>query len=356
MLQYSTFFNLKKGALNNGVSGEASAAKSIRPSFLNSKFLMGVLKAVVLLLIMYFIFLKIQEGHLSTDKIRIYWFRLLDHPSGLLLVFIIFLVPVNWGLEAKKWQLLAAPLVSLNIFQAARAVITGLSLGFVTPRSIGDYAGRILESPAAKREGLVGAVLLNRLSQSFVTYSAGLAGLLYLYLNNSLEDTRLWSWLAPLLTAATFAGFFVLGKGRFLLLKQGRKYDFLRPLLKLTEIIGLYSPKEIKRLMGFAFLRYGVFSLQFVLILYLSGIELPAETLLAGVAVVFMLKSVIPAFNFLSDLGVREFSALLVFSVFSVPENGLILASLLVWCLNILIPALAGSVNIIRFRLKPPLC
>lgn len=305
---------------------------------------------------LYFIRLKIIQGYLSLDQIKLFGKGLWDHSSGFLWLVPILLVAVNWGLEAMKWKLLSAPIVSLTLFQATRAVLTGLSLAFITPRSIGDYAGRILESPVGKREALVGAVLLNRVSQSLVTYMAGLGGLVYLFVNNALGDHAMWHWLSPLLLAATIGSGFMLMKGRYLLLKWGRGLAFLRPLLSLFNIIGLYSSQEINHLLGYAFLRYCVFSLQFVLVLWLAGVALPLQALFAGVAVVFMLKSVIPAFSFLSDLGVREFSALLVFSVYAVPESQLILASLLVWCLNILIPTLIGGVNILRFRLNPPLC
>lgn len=317
---------------------------------------MWVLKALVLLLMIYFIGQKINQGHLSANITGFFWLRLREYPYLILLLVAVLLVPVNWGLEAKKWQLLASPLIRLSTFQAARAVLTGLSLGFVTPRSVGDYAGRILESPAAKREGLVGAVLFNRISQSFVTFAAGLAGLFYLFLINGVADVNLWGWFIPVTLAGTFISFFALGRGRYLMKEWGSKYSIVRPFIKYTEITGFYTSGEISRLLFFAFLRYGVFSLQFVLILYLTGVDLPPETLFAGVAVVYTLKSVIPAFSFLSDLGVREFSTMLVFSFFSVPEEPIILAGLLVWCLNILIPAIGGSVNVLRFRLKPPVC
>lgn len=305
---------------------------------------------------LYFIRLKIIQGHLSLDQIIFFGNDLWGHSKRFLLLLPIILVAVNWGLEARKWQILAAPIVSLTLLQATRAVLTGLSLAFITPRSIGDYAGRILECPVNTREALVGAVLLNRVSQSLVTYMAGLGGLLYLFMNHTLDNHAMWHWLSPLLLAATIGSGFMLVKGRFLLLKWGGGFATLKPLLNFLNIIGLYSSQEINRLVGLAFFRYCVFSFQFVLVLWLTGVFLPVQVLLTGVAVVFMLKSVIPAFSFLSDLGVREFSALLVFSVYAVPESQLILASLLVWCLNILIPTLIGGVNILRFRLNPPLC
>ena len=72
---------------------------------------------------------------------------------------------------------------------------------------------------------------------------------------------------------------------------------------------------------------------------------------LAGITWVFLAKSVIPTFNFLSDLGIREFSAVLFFDSFSVPVEPIVLASLLIWVINILIPTLSSMPLMWKLRL-----
>ena len=57
-----------------------------------------------------------------------------------------------------------------------------------------------------------------------------------------------------------------------------------------------------------------------------------------------------PTFNFLSDLGVREASALLFFERFAVAIEPVILASLLVWIINLLIPTLLSLVFVSKLR------
>ena len=313
------------------------------------------MKALVLMLVIYFIGLKVYQGHLSPATIGAFSLQLYaNHPWYAFLVPFL-LVFANWGLEGKKWQLLSSPVCILSLRQASNAVLSGLSLGFITPRSLGDYAGRLMESRGEERIKLVGAVLLNRISQSFCTYLAGLAGLLYLIVFTSMNLHPQWRWIFPLMVGGTLLCILVLGNSREKMVKMfhdltGKQWS------RFIEIMGEYSNRTLMRVLGWAALRYVIYTFQFVWILRMAGIDLPLPVLFAGVAAVFVMKSVIPAFNFLSDLGVREFSALFVFSAFAVPEAKVVLASLLVWCLNILFPTLVGTFHILQMRMSRSRC
>ena len=56
---------------------------------------------------------------------------------------VIFLALVNWGLEARKWQLLLLPIQKISFFRAYRSVLSGLALSLNTPNRMGEYGGRI---------------------------------------------------------------------------------------------------------------------------------------------------------------------------------------------------------------------
>jgi uncharacterized membrane protein YbhN (UPF0104 family) len=63
------------------------------------------------------------------------------------------------------------------------------------------------------------------------------------------------------------------------------------------------------------------------------------------------MKSVLPSFNFLSDLGIREFSAVYFFSPLGVDEIAIISASLLIWLINLLAPAMVGFFYVLRLKM-----
>src|SRR5512135_2918364 len=57
---------------------------------------------------------------------------------------VISLVFVNWGIEARKWQVLLRTMQPFNFFTAYKSVLSGVTLSINTPNRIGEYGGRIL--------------------------------------------------------------------------------------------------------------------------------------------------------------------------------------------------------------------
>src|SRR5215213_400782 len=55
------------------------------------------------------------------------------------LILVIFLMVVNWGIEAKKWQYSVASIYPLPFGQAFKAVLSGVSFSVTMPNRIGEY-------------------------------------------------------------------------------------------------------------------------------------------------------------------------------------------------------------------------
>ena len=83
-----------------------------------------------------------------------------------------------------------------------------------------------------------------------------------------------------------------------------------------------------------------VFMVQFYWFCVVGGVG--GVAIFVAVPAVFALKTLLPI-AFL-DLGVREASAVLVFSALNVAEEPALVASILVFGLNVLLPALAGCI------------
>src|SRR5690606_7784400 len=99
----------------------------------------------------------------------------------LLVLLAAALIPVNWGFEAWKWWYLAQKIEKVSFLRAFRSVMVGLTLGFITPNRVGDYAGRILELRSKKRFHAIGAIFLGRFAQLVITVLAGNLGGYYLF-------------------------------------------------------------------------------------------------------------------------------------------------------------------------------
>lgn len=307
------------------------------------------IKALIFLVIIVFIYFKIREHPIKFDQVQRILDSLLKFESLYILVVLLFLTLINWFLEALKWQLLVGKIEKINILKSIRSVLSGLSMGFVTPHAIGDYAGRIWQLSGKNRTESLGAIMLGRAAQYFATFTFGLFGTSYLLFYKS-QPGLFFICSIGLVSLSLVAGvsMFLFFRIRFIrILEYGR----LRKLKKYFKIIVQYSFGQIGHLLALSFLRYIVFGLQFFLLLSLFLISSDYLLLIAGVTWTLFAKSTIPSFNFLSDLGVREFSALFFFSYYGADNTMVLLASFTLWCFNILIPALVGLAGIVKMKI-----
>ena len=252
------------------------------------------------------------------------------------------LVPLNWGLEAWKWQRLARHLAPAHSFgRSLRAVLLGLTLGFATPNRVGDYAARILELPG-RRLDAVGAVFLGRYAQLVATVLAGGAGLLYFLLKFYLVGYP--AAQAGVAVAAGLVGALALlplYRSRLLLAALG----LVRPLRRFRRYLAVmptYSAAELHAVLGISGLRYAVFCGQFLLLLYAYGVRGGLGPVVAAVAGTFLFKSLVPSLNALADVGVRELSATHLFGLLGQPPLPVLSASLSLWVINIALPSALG--------------
>ena len=320
----------------------------MRATLTNTKqSLFSALKLVVLLGSLAFIYFKL-EGHPNINDIFLIRLELLWLTSPWYLMIIpILLMPVNWLLEALKWKLLSAKIEKISLAKAFASVMAGLGLAFVTPHAIGDYAGRVMYSRSNDRGRLLGAVLLGRLLQLNATVFFGVWGLMFYFVGG----VNLGTLIAGLVTFVLIAalGITLL---QMLILAFGIRSKFGAWINKYFGILAEYSWKEVLLVQLVAMLRYLVFASQFYLILLMFDIGLMPSITTAGISWTLLLKSVLPTFNFLSDLGVREAAALLFFEGYTTVSSHIVLASLMLWLINLLIPALAGLFFVFGLKLK----
>ncbi|GEO04049.1 hypothetical protein AAE02nite_17130 [Adhaeribacter aerolatus] len=269
--------------------------------------------------------------------------------TGILLAFgLIFL---NWGLEAKKWQKLAAKVEKLSFWRAYRAVLVGICLGFITPNRLGDYAGRIMELQSRQRLEALGSIFLGRFCQLSITVAAGSVGVFYFLANFLKPDLSILVGIATTLLLVKGSIFLLLFRPG-ILLNAATAIPFLNRMLPYVNIISTYSVAEMRSLLWLSLWRYGVFLGQFMLLLVAFGVQVPWYEMALGVSSTFLLKSVVPSVSALADLGMRELSAIYFFSLLGQSSLLVMSASLSLWFINIGIPSLIGLCFIWRLQWK----
>ena len=280
--------------------------------------------------------------------LRTQW-QTVDHPEwwG---ISLLALTPINWGLEALKWWILLQRVEKTSFGAAYSGVLAGVSLGFALPAQLGDTAGRVLSLRDGKRGAAIGASLVSGGMQFYVALVMGTVAWAYHTRLVPDRNNAAGQWLLALLCVLSLGGVvFGLVRTRLVTWLSGRAG--LKRFATYWTVAGLYSDREITLALLVATLRYGVFAVQFYLAMRVVGIVMLPDVAASGIGLVFLVKTVTPAFNLLSDLGVREAAALWVFSPFGPLVPVLIMATLLLWFANILMPVLVGLYWVWKLKL-----
>lgn len=245
---------------------------------------------------------------------------------------------VNWSLETFKWQILSKPLQIIDFSSALKATLAGLGSGMLAPKSIGDVFGRLLFSNYVKKERLVGAILLSRVTQMAFAFSAGVLGLMFL-VNTTASPFPFLNEIQENTVMSLLIGFFLLLFILFILKTAWGKRLFKKYLI----VLRLYSFAEIIWVLSLSGLRYCVFLFQFYLAFRGFGAESGFSDLLSASALVLFLRSTIISFNIFADLGVRQIGSLFIFGFLGEVEIVILCATLYIWLVNIVFPSLAGT-------------
>ena len=270
--------------------------------------------------------------------------HVLDYRFLVLVVLCSFL---NWSLEAVKWQSLVKPIEKVSFGRSLSSVIAGLSFGFFTPRSIGDYFGRALLLESSKRFNVLGGLLVSRISQMLATLLIGVWGALYLKDEIAIRtDLNLILYFS----AAIFILILIVFVFRKNLIDKFLTFKHLRSVVEFFSIIKNYQPELYSKVLFLSVLRYGTFLLQFILVAWMLQINFLLVPFMAVVSTVLLLKSVVVSFNFFSDLGMRELAAVMLFPMIGILSLDGALIGIFVWVFNVLIPSFLGSLMVWKVK------
>lgn len=246
------------------------------------------------------------------------------------LALILLLLPFNWGVEAQKWYQLCGQFAPVSRKEAFRMVMYGVSLGFWSSYSLADLGARTW-SFKGKRSQAFAAVMVNRFAQAVPAFVGGI----WAITQGDIFPPH-WTKLGLFWGAMVAAAFIIFLVARRFWWKYFRNsWKFMRSI----------SPGFFAQILGWSILRYLIFSLQFFLMFQIFQVQLAPALIFAGVSWIFFVKSFVPSFHALGDLGLREFSALLFFAPFGVSSQVVVCASLGIWCINILLPGLLGLLH-----------
>ncbi len=249
------------------------------------------------------------------------------------------LTMLNWGIEAKKWQLLIKNIKQLSFLESYQSVLAGLSIGIVTPNRLGNFIGRLAWVEKEKHNQATVNTLLGNLAQFISTIIFGCIGLfVVLWYQFKIE----YDWMillgALLVIIISLSIYFnpLLIQKTFL--KQILNHQTTQSLLNASIVSTAFKLQII----ALSSLRYVVFLIQYFLLFKAFNVEIKLTLMLGLISTVYLLTTLIPSI-FFGKLFVRESVAVFVFSFIGLNTPLILLVAFILWLINLAIPSAIGG-------------
>jgi hypothetical protein len=307
-----------------------------------------LLKLAILLLAFLFIYHKILKNNKNLRDFENLAAHVNHNKVILILVLVVLLMIINWVLESLKWWHLTRILAPMSIWKSIESVFCGLTWAIFTPNRIGEYGGRVMFLPNRKRIHGMFAMAVGSFGQNVITNVLGASALvwfLYTYIPLS-------AWLMALITTAAGALMTIMLVFYFhikWMVRLLNSIQFLKKYHRFFDIMGNYKAGELVNIMWFCLARFFVFTSQYYLVIHLLVPEIQLLPMVLLMFVFFFITSAMPSLDLL-DIGVRSFTASTLFGYITHQIVAVVVAVSLIYIVNLVIPAILGSVFV--FKLK----
>lgn len=294
---------------------------------------------------------RVWDSFAEQANTPVFWWLLIPVFLGMLL---------NWSLEAVKWRLLTMKSERITFLRSLQAVLTGITVGTFTPNRVGEFIGRSFVLDRSHPWKTLFMTMVGSFAQLLVTIIAGTAGFLIFATE--------YGWLSTgNLYMDLLMGFFALAAVVLLLVFYfhidlidyyfGRWIGRKRPgFAKWVHVLSEYSTPDLLKTLLLSGARYLVFSWQFIYLLHLLGLAIPYREAMIFLTVSYLVMTLIPTIA-LSELGVRGTVTLFFFGYYFGAQGpdaagtiALVGAASLLWVINLVIPALAGTLFVYRLK------
>jgi len=317
----------------------------------SSKKISVLIKLLVVALAFWFLYQKVFANE-SYLEIKAQFITILNTGSYFDLLIVFLLMLLNWSIDALKWQFLIQKLEKVSFWLALKAVFLGITVSMFTPNRIGEFGGRILCLQYANRIKAVLVTIFGNFSQLLATVIFGLLALSYFTLHFSFPVFTDFFDNTLLIFGICLLFIFLL---LYLLLNISKlsvilsKWKFLRKYEDYWSVFSDYSTSEILIVLLASMSRYLVYSFQFYLLIKFVNIDITFIQSLTMSALTFLSMSVIPTIA-LTEIGVRGSVAIYFFGFLSDNVIGIITAAFTLWIINLVIPAIVGTLFVYQLK------
>ena len=272
------------------------------------------------------------------------------------LIIVVLLMIINWSIEAQKWKISIQNIQPVSFLKSFSAVLSGVSFSVNTPNRIGEYLGRVLYMEEGNRLRAIALTIVSSMSQLIVTLFAGLIGLVLIRKRiETLEvmrgfDSTLW---LQVLQYGVGVVLIILTLLYFRLSLLTTLFEKVRSVNHYVWLV--HSLKDVRatlllKLLSLSAVRYVVFILQYFLLFRLFEVNIEWWQSFGAVSVLFLVLAIIPTFA-IAELGLRGKVSLKLLELFSVNSLGISITTATIWFINLVLPAVAGSLLIVSIKI-----
>jgi uncharacterized membrane protein YbhN (UPF0104 family) len=282
------------------------------------------------------------------------WQQIRESFSGPLLwnlAGVIFLMFINWSIEAVKWRTSIQKIQQVSFGKAIKAVLSGVSFSVSTPNRMGEYLGRVLYMDEGNRLKTISLTIVGSISQLIITLLMGGIGLVIL--QPGIEKAGLISplWFRFILWG-TGAATIILTLFYFRLpwlIKWVDRLPGNKRFAYLLRALEDFSASLLLRLLSLSLLRFVVFIIQYYLLFRLFNVDIGWWQVFWTVSVSFLVMAVIPTIA-IAELAQRGKVVTTIVGLYSANGLGMTFATAGIWFINLIVPAIAGSLLILSIK------
>ena len=285
----------------------------------------------------------------------------LSKDSLIFILLMLILSLVNWLLETMKWRLLMKSIVDILYKDAFKSVLLGIFFSLFIPNRAGDFIGRVYSINHQEKGKMAVATLIGSVAQLVVTLIFGAIGVTYFLYYYSFELISNIKFIIPAIAILWIIVFISV----LLYFKSAIFYSFFKTsekkfvvrLRTWLEILTEYNFSFLCKVLFISISRYIIFSFQLWFCLRFVGVDVKSAELYFFVAIYYFVLTFIPTVVY-SEIGVRGSLSIYLFELLLFVtgsamydfELSVSIASVLVWIVNIVIPAIIGSFYFKRFN------
>lgn len=293
----------------------------------------------------YFIYYQLEakgidyKEALSKDGIK--------HSGNYFLLIAAFLLgAVNWSLESYKWKTLVNSIQkNFSFLNAIQGVFMGVFLGFMTPNRIGEFGGRLFKIQSGHKIQALSLAFRGGLAQFVTTFTLGLISTIFVY-RKFIQNDLVY---IPLFFATLILILFYYNFNK--VVSYISKIPLLARFIKFDYVNIDVSKRRLTKIFFITVLRYLVYMHQYILLAYFFSIEVNYFFLFSAVSTMLLIQTLGPSFP-LIDLPYRGIILLELLEQHTDNQLNILFVILLVWILNLVLPAIVGYLNIINLKLE----